>query len=116
MTIFYALRYHNIMTARRAAAVITAIWSFCVVSGVLFIVHSESATVLVCLITMFLAMLVLMASLYVHMFMLARLHMKRIAVLPGHGTVWQVGSYRRGPKDQSTVTPLECKTVMSLWS
>ncbi|XP_062337066.1 melanocortin receptor 4 [Osmerus eperlanus] len=94
VTIFYALRYHNIMTTHRAAAVITAIWGFCVVAGVLFIVHSESATVLVCLITMFLAMLVLMASLYVHMFMLARLHMKRIAVLPGHRPVWQAANMK----------------------
>ncbi|XP_035286707.1 melanocortin receptor 4 [Anguilla anguilla] len=89
ITIFYALRYHNIMTARRAAAIISCIWACCTVSGVLFIVYSESTTVLVCLITTFFAMLVLMASLYVHMFLLARLHMKRIAVLPGGAPVRQ---------------------------
>jgi melanocortin 4 receptor len=38
---------------------------------------------------MFFTMLVLMASLYVHMFLMARLHIKRIAVLPGTGTIRQ---------------------------
>ncbi|XP_029497744.1 melanocortin receptor 4-like [Oncorhynchus nerka] len=94
VTIFYALRYHNIMTTRRAAAIITSIWTFCTVSGVLFIVYSESTTVLICLIIMFFSMLVLMASLYVHMFMLARLHMKRIAVLPGNGPIWQAANMK----------------------
>ncbi|XP_036374836.1 melanocortin receptor 4-like [Megalops cyprinoides] len=94
VTIFYALRYHNIMTVRRAAGVIGCIWASCTVSGVLFIVHSESTTVLICLITTFFAMLVLMASLYVHMFLLARLHMKRIAALPGGAPVWQAANMK----------------------
>ncbi|XP_062843478.1 melanocortin receptor 4 [Trichomycterus rosablanca] len=94
VTIFYALRYHNIMTQRRAAAIITCIWSFCTASGVLFIIYSESATVLICLISMFFTMLALMASLYVHMFLLARLHMKRIAALPGNGPVWQAANMK----------------------
>ncbi|KAG5849909.1 melanocortin receptor 4-like [Anguilla anguilla] len=89
ITIFYALRYHNIVTARRTATVISCIWAFCTASGVLFIVYSESTTVLICLITMFFAMLALMASLYVHMFMLARLHVKRIAALPGNAPIRQ---------------------------
>ncbi|KAL7842873.1 hypothetical protein SRHO_G00245620 [Serrasalmus rhombeus] len=89
ITIFYGLRYHNIMTQKRAATVIASIWTFCTASGVLFIVYSESPTVLICLISMFFAMLALMASLYVHMFLLARLHMKRIAALPGNGPVPQ---------------------------
>ena len=89
ITIFYALRYHNIVTVRRAMLVIAGIWACCTGSGVLFIVYSESTTVLICLITMFLTMLVLMASLYVHMFLLARLHMKRIAALPGNAPIHQ---------------------------
>ncbi|XP_047018433.1 melanocortin receptor 4 [Ictalurus punctatus] len=94
VTIFYALRYHNIMTQRRAALIIVCIWSFCTASGVLFIIYSESATVLICLISMFFTMLALMASLYVHMFLLARLHMKRIAALPGNGPVWQAANMK----------------------
>ncbi|KAG7488386.1 melanocortin receptor 4-like [Megalops cyprinoides] len=89
ITIFYSLRYHNIVTVRRTMMVISCIWAFCTVSGVLFIIYSESTTVLICLITMFFAMLALMASLYVHMFMLARLHVKRIAALPGNAPIRQ---------------------------
>ncbi|XP_072307404.1 melanocortin receptor 4-like [Eucyclogobius newberryi] len=89
ITIFYALRYHNIVTIRRAMLVIAAIWTACTISGILFIIYSESTTVLICLITMFFTMLVLMASLYVHMFLLARLHMKRIAALPGSAPIQQ---------------------------
>ncbi|KAJ8010257.1 hypothetical protein DPEC_G00073120 [Dallia pectoralis] len=89
ITIFYALRYHNMVTVRRALVVIVCIWLCCVVSGVLFIVYSESTTVLICLITMFFTMLALMASLYVHMFLLARLHMRRIATLPGNAPIRQ---------------------------
>ncbi|XP_031418661.1 melanocortin receptor 4 [Clupea harengus] len=87
VTIFYALRYHTIMTRRRAMATVSCIWAFCTASGILFIVYSESMAVLILLIGMFFAMLALMASLYVHMFLLARLHLKRIAALPvaGHG-------------------------------
>ncbi|XP_014036044.1 melanocortin receptor 4-like [Salmo salar] len=89
ITIFYALRYHNIVTVKSALAVISLIWSCCVASGVLFIIYSESTTVLICLITMFFSMLALMASLYIHMFLLARLHMKRIAMLPGNAPILQ---------------------------
>ncbi|XP_067424013.1 melanocortin receptor 4 [Emydura macquarii macquarii] len=88
-TIFYALQYHNIMTARRVGIIITCIWAACTVSGILFIIYSDSSVVIICLISMFFTMLVLMASLYIHMFMLARLHIKKIAVLPGTGTIRQ---------------------------
>ncbi|XP_076845808.1 melanocortin receptor 3 isoform X1 [Brachyhypopomus gauderio] len=82
VTIFYALRYHSIVTVRRALRAIGTIWLGCIVCGIVFIVYSESKTVIVCLITMFFAMLALMATLYVHMFLLARLHVQRIAALP----------------------------------
>ena len=88
-TIFYALQYHNIMTVKRVAITISAIWAACTVSGVLFIIYSDSSAVIICLITVFFTMLALMASLYVHMFLMARLHIKRIAVLPGSGTIRQ---------------------------
>ncbi|XP_012603977.1 melanocortin receptor 3 [Microcebus murinus] len=82
ITISYALRYHSIMTVRKALALIAAIWVCCGVCGVVFIVYSESKTVIVCLITMFFAMLLLMGTLHVHMFLFARLHVQRIAALP----------------------------------
>ncbi|XP_028819442.1 melanocortin 5a receptor [Denticeps clupeoides] len=89
VTIFYALRYHNIMTVRRASFIIAGIWTFCTGCGIIFIVYSDSMPVIVCLVSMFFAMLVLMASLYSHMFLLARSHVKRIAALPGYNSIHQ---------------------------
>ncbi|XP_075682856.1 melanocortin receptor 4 [Rhinoderma darwinii] len=88
-TIFYALQYHNIITVKRTVLIITCIWTSCSISGILFILYYHSNVVIICLISIILTMLALMASLYVHMFMLARLHMKRIAVLPGTSTIRQ---------------------------
>ncbi|CAI9565245.1 unnamed protein product [Staurois parvus] len=89
ITIFYALRYHSIMTVKKALALIMVIWVSCIICGIVFIVYSESKTVIVCLITLFFTMLVLMATMYVHMFLFARLHVKRIAALPVDGVVQQ---------------------------
>ncbi|OCT62405.1 melanocortin receptor 3 [Xenopus laevis] len=89
ITIFYALRYHSIMTVKKAITLIVVIWTSCIICGIVFIVYSESKTVIVCLITMFFTMLILMATMYVHMFLFARLHVKRIAALPVDGVVQQ---------------------------
>ncbi|KAF6088601.1 melanocortin 3 receptor [Phyllostomus discolor] len=75
VTIFYALRYHSIVTAGRARALVVAVWAGC---GV----YSESKMVIVCLVTLFFAMLLLTAALYLHMLLFARLHGQRIAALP----------------------------------
>ncbi|KAG8442241.1 hypothetical protein GDO86_011149 [Hymenochirus boettgeri] len=89
VTIFYALRYHNIMTMKRAGVIIACIWTFCTGCGIIFILYYESTYVIICLITMFFTMLFLMVSLYIHMFLLARTHVKRIAALPGYNSVHQ---------------------------
>ncbi|XP_069744144.1 melanocortin receptor 3-like [Narcine bancroftii] len=89
ITIFYALRYHSIMTVKRALILIIVIWITCIFCGIIFIIYSDNQTVIICLITMFFTMLFLMTTLYVHMFMLARLHIKRIATLPVTGVVRQ---------------------------
>ncbi|XP_043923069.1 melanocortin receptor 5-like [Protopterus annectens] len=89
VTIFYALRYHNIMTMRRAGIIIAVIWTFCTGCGIIFILYYESTSVVICLITMFFTMLILMASLYIHMFLMARSHAKRIAALPGYNSIHQ---------------------------
>ncbi|XP_043973270.1 melanocortin 5a receptor [Gambusia affinis] len=89
VTIFYALRYHNIMTVRRAGCIIGGIWTFCTGCGIVFIIYSETTPVIICLVSMFFAMLLIMASLYSHMFMLARSHVKRIAALPGYNSIHQ---------------------------
>ncbi|KAK2836162.1 hypothetical protein Q7C36_014031 [Tachysurus vachellii] len=61
----------------------------CTGCGIVFIIYSDSTLVIVCLVSMFFIMLVLMASLYTHMFMLARSHVKRIAALPGYNSIHQ---------------------------
>uniref|UniRef100_A0A4W4GKU2 Melanocortin receptor 5 n=2 Tax=Electrophorus electricus TaxID=8005 RepID=A0A4W4GKU2_ELEEL len=96
VTIFYALRYHNIMTVRRAGLIIGSIWSFCTGCGIVFIVYSDSTPVVVCLVAMFFIMLLLMASLYSHMFLLARSHVRRMAMAPGCDASTQQCTTMRG--------------------
>ncbi|XP_001518840.2 melanocortin receptor 5 [Ornithorhynchus anatinus] len=102
ITIFYALRYHNIVTVKRTGVIIACIWTFCTGCGIVFILYYESTYVIICLISMFFTMLFFMASLYIHMFLLARTHVKRIAALPGSGSVRQ----RTSMKGAITLTML----------
>ncbi|XP_073440055.1 melanocyte-stimulating hormone receptor [Dendrobates tinctorius] len=74
VTIFYALRYHNIITHRRVIRAIIGIWVGSIACSVTFIVFSDSHVVILCLIAFFTFMLVLMLGLYIHMFVLARKH------------------------------------------
>uniref|UniRef100_A0A8C3D8D3 Adrenocorticotropic hormone receptor n=1 Tax=Corvus moneduloides TaxID=1196302 RepID=A0A8C3D8D3_CORMO len=47
ITIFYALRYHNIMTLRRALVILAIIWTFCAGSSIAIALFSyEAATVI----------------------------------------------------------------------
>ncbi|XP_043563452.1 melanocyte-stimulating hormone receptor [Chiloscyllium plagiosum] len=78
ITIFYALRYHTIMTTRRAVIIIVTIWLVSSISSILFIIYSDSSAVIICLISFFFAMLIIMGALYLHMFTLARIHAKKI--------------------------------------
>ncbi|KAL7874255.1 hypothetical protein SRHO_G00052250 [Serrasalmus rhombeus] len=96
VTIFYALRYHNIMTVRRAGLIIGSIWSFCTGCGIIFIIYSDTTPVVVCLVAMFFGLLLLMASLYSHMFLLARSHVRRMAALPGYNTSIQPWASMKG--------------------
>ncbi|XP_004620168.1 melanocortin receptor 5 [Sorex araneus] len=102
VTIFYALRYHHIMTVKRSGLVIACIWTFCTGCGIVFILYYDSKYVVICLISMFFTMLFLMVSLYIHMFLLARAHVKRIAALPGCSSVQQ----RTSMKGAVTLTML----------
>ncbi|XP_053485158.1 melanocortin 5b receptor [Ictalurus furcatus] len=96
ISIFYALRYHSIMTVKRACVIIGSIWSFCTGCGIVFIIYSDTTPVVVCLVAMFLAMLLLMASLYSHMFLLARSHVRRMATLPGSNACTQQRASLKG--------------------
>ncbi|KAF5919234.1 hypothetical protein HPG69_003874 [Diceros bicornis minor] len=87
-TIFYALRYHHIMTVKRC--------------GIVFIIYYKSTYVIICLISMFFTMLFFMVSLYIHMFLLARTHVKQIAALSRSSSVRQ----RTSMKGAVTLTML----------
>ncbi|XP_047702315.1 uncharacterized protein LOC125158857 [Prionailurus viverrinus] len=81
ISIFYALRYHSIVTLPRAWRAISAIWVASVLSSTLFIAYYDHTAVLLCLVSFFVAMLVLMAVLYVHMLARACQHARGIARL-----------------------------------
>ncbi|XP_050629353.1 uncharacterized protein LOC126944112 [Macaca thibetana thibetana] len=81
ISIFYALRYHSIVTLPRARRAVAAIWVVSVLCSTLFIAYYDHAAVLLCLVVFFLAMLVLMAVLYIHMLAQACQHAQGIARL-----------------------------------
>nr|XP_020029194.1 melanocyte-stimulating hormone receptor [Castor canadensis] len=81
ISIFYALRYHSIVTLSRARWAIMAIWVASILSSTLFIAYYNHTAVLLCLVTFFLAMLALMAVLYVHMLTRACHHAQGITRL-----------------------------------
>uniref|UniRef100_A0A452TXD6 Melanocyte-stimulating hormone receptor n=1 Tax=Ursus maritimus TaxID=29073 RepID=A0A452TXD6_URSMA len=81
ISIFYALRYHSIVTLPRAWWAISSIWVASVLSSTLFIAYYNHTAVLLCLVSFFVAMLVLMAVLYVHMLARACQHARGIARL-----------------------------------
>uniref|UniRef100_G1KN89 Adrenocorticotropic hormone receptor n=1 Tax=Anolis carolinensis TaxID=28377 RepID=G1KN89_ANOCA len=81
ITIFYALRYHNIMTLKRALVMLGVIWAFCTGSGIAMVLFSYEAVTVVSFTVLFCFMLILILCLYIHMFLLARSHAKKIALM-----------------------------------
>lgn len=81
ITIFYALRYHSIMTTQRAVTIIAVVWLTSITSSSLFIVYHTDNAVIACLVTFFGVTLVFTAVLYLHMFILAHVHSRRIMAL-----------------------------------
>nr|AGF33809.1 melanocortin-1 receptor [Nipponia nippon] len=79
ITIFYALRYHSIMTLQRAMVTMATVWLASTVSSTVFITYCRNNAILLCLISFFLFVLVLMLVLYIHMFALARHHLRSIS-------------------------------------
>lgn len=78
ITIFYALRYHSIMTTQRAVTIIAVVWLASITASILFIVYHTDNAVIVCLVTFFFITLIFNAVLYLHMFLLAHIHSRRI--------------------------------------
>ncbi|OPJ78282.1 melanocyte-stimulating hormone receptor [Patagioenas fasciata] len=79
ITIFYALRYHSIMTLQRAVVTMASVWLASTISSTVFIIYYRNNAILLCLISFFLFMLVLMLVLYIHMFALARHHLRSMS-------------------------------------
>ncbi|KAJ0000064.1 hypothetical protein NQD34_011906 [Periophthalmus magnuspinnatus] len=86
ITIFHALRYHNIMTMRRTAAILALIWTVCGVSALLMIHFFEYFFIMISFVVFFVVSLSIICFLYVYMFMLARIHAQKIASLPSGAT------------------------------
>ncbi|XP_049660172.1 tubulin beta-3 chain [Accipiter gentilis] len=94
ITIFYALRYHSIMTLQRAVVTMASIWLTSTVSSTVFITYCHNNAILLCLIGFFLFMLVLMLVLYIHMFTLARHHLRSISRQQKQPTVYHDSSLK----------------------
>ncbi|XP_009684326.1 adrenocorticotropic hormone receptor [Struthio camelus] len=82
ITIFYALQYHNIMTLRRALVILAIIWTFCAGSSIAIALFSYEVATVIPFTILFPLMMFFILCLYVHMFLLARSHAKKIAALP----------------------------------
>ncbi|XP_071326177.1 adrenocorticotropic hormone receptor [Trachinotus anak] len=85
ITIFHALRYHNIMTMRRTRTILGVIWTTCGVSAILMVKFFASKFIMICFVVFFVVSLAIICFLYVYMFMLARIHARKIAALPTSG-------------------------------
>ncbi|XP_074140806.1 LOW QUALITY PROTEIN: tubulin beta-3 chain [Sminthopsis crassicaudata] len=94
ISIFYALRYRSIVTSCRAQGVLAGIWVSSALSGALFISYYNHVAVLLCLIGFFLSTLGLMVVLYIHMFIRACQHARRIARLHKRYPVHQLSPLR----------------------
>ncbi|XP_006860316.1 PREDICTED: tubulin beta-3 chain [Chrysochloris asiatica] len=81
ITIFYAMRYHSIVTLVRARWAIATIWAASLLCSILFVTYEDHMAMLLCLVSFFLALLILMAVLYVHMLVRACHHARGIARL-----------------------------------
>ncbi|OXB78373.1 UNVERIFIED_CONTAM: hypothetical protein H355_009144 [Colinus virginianus] len=94
ITIFYALRYHSIMTLQRAVVTMASVWLASTVSSTVFITYYRNNAILLCLIGFFLFMLVLMLVLYIHMFALARHHVRSISSQQKQPTMYRTSSLK----------------------
>ncbi|XP_038603190.1 adrenocorticotropic hormone receptor [Tachyglossus aculeatus] len=101
ITIFHALQYHSIMTKRRALIILAGIWTLSAGSCVTMIVFTYHVPTVISFTALFPIMLVFILCLYIHMFLLARSHAKKIVALPS-----AVVSQRANMKGAITLTIL----------
>ncbi|KAI5172147.1 Adrenocorticotropic Hormone Receptor [Manis pentadactyla] len=82
ITIFHALQYSSIVTTRRAVIMLMVIWTCCMGSGIAMVTFSHHVPTVITFTSLFPLMLVFILCLYVHMFLLARSHARKISALP----------------------------------
>nr|XP_027811643.1 adrenocorticotropic hormone receptor [Marmota flaviventris] len=82
LTIFHALQYHSIMTMRRTVVILGVVWTFCTGSGITMVIFSHHVPTVLTFASLFPLMLLFILGLYVHMFLLARSHARKISRLP----------------------------------
>ncbi|XP_021514516.1 adrenocorticotropic hormone receptor [Meriones unguiculatus] len=82
ITIFHALQYHSIVTIRRTIITLTVIWVLCAGSGITMVIFSHRIPTVLAFTSLFPLMLVFILCLYIHMFLLARSHARKISTLP----------------------------------
>ncbi|XP_057690319.1 adrenocorticotropic hormone receptor [Corythoichthys intestinalis] len=85
VSIFHALRYHNIMTIRRTGTSLGIIWTTCVVSAIFLVNFFHFKFIMICFVALFIIAFVTTCFLYAHIFMLARIHAKKIGTLNSGG-------------------------------
>ncbi|NXI34082.1 MSHR protein, partial [Galbula dea] len=94
ITIFYALRYHSIMTLQRAAVTMASVWLASIISSTIFVTYYCDNTILLFLIGFFLFILALMLVLYIHIFALARHHLRSISSQQKEPTIYRSSSLK----------------------
>ncbi|XP_077634368.1 adrenocorticotropic hormone receptor [Crocuta crocuta] len=82
LTIFHALQYHSIVTMRRAIVVLMVIWTSCISSAITMVIFSHHIPTVITFTSLFPLMLIFILCLYVHMFLLARSHARKILTIP----------------------------------
>ncbi|KAF6088600.1 melanocortin 2 receptor [Phyllostomus discolor] len=81
VTIFHALQYHSIVTMRRAIVVLMVIWICCTCSGITMVIFSHHIPTVITFTLLFPLILVFILCLYMHMFLLARSHVRKITTI-----------------------------------
>ncbi|KAM9307715.1 adrenocorticotropic hormone receptor [Gastrophryne carolinensis] len=103
ISIFYALRYHNIVTPRRTWIILALTWIFCGGCGIGIVIYFHYTETILCLTVTFILLLVFIVGLYINMFLLAQSHAKKIASLSGP---WNSVQQRPNMKGVVTLTIL----------
>ncbi|XP_077431490.1 adrenocorticotropic hormone receptor [Vanacampus margaritifer] len=85
VSIFHALRYHNIMTMRRTGTILGFIWTTCGASAMFMVTFFDFKFIMICFVCLFLISFAVICFLYVYMFMLARIHARKIAAVNSGG-------------------------------